>query len=108
MTQTEDSLRQSREVAKAISEEFGVDFDSMEFDHYMQDSFVGKMCRTIEQAIRFKFPHIENLDVSMNDDGLISIIFDQTDDPPNQQEVTEFLAELKRSGTDIAPINQPQ
>ena len=108
MTPTEDSLRQSREVAKAISEEFGVDFDSMEFDHYMEDSFVGKTCRTTEQAIRFKFPHIQNLDVSMNDDGLISIIFDQTDESPSQQQVTEFLVELKRYGTDIAPINQPQ
>jgi len=108
MTPTEDSLRQSREVAKAISEEFGVDFDSMELESYMRESFVDKMCRTTEQAIRFKFPHIQNLDVSMNDDGLISIIFDQSDDSPSQQQVTEFLAELKRYGTDIADNKQPQ
>jgi hypothetical protein len=107
MNPTENALRQSAELARQIYEEMGVDFDKIEFENQfeesMRGSYVSKMCWTTEQAIRLKFPHIQNLDVSMNDEGLSSIIFDETDESPTQKEVLDFLVELKKGGTNIAP-----
>jgi len=70
--------------------------EDKELEEYMNASFSQKMCITVEQAIRLKFPTIENLFVSMNDEGQIGIMFDEVE--ITQKQMEDFLEEFKKLG----------
>jgi len=59
----------------------------------LETSFSQKICMAAEHAIKFKFPKIQNLSVSMDDDGDVLVIFDET--IYTQKEVKDFLDEFR-------------
>ena len=59
-----------------------------------ETSFSEKICTAAEQAIKFKFPEIQNLTVDMNEDGEVYIIFDET--IYTQKQVQDFMNEFKK------------
>lgn len=59
-----------------------------------ETSFSEKICTAAEQAIKHKFPEIQNLTIDMNEDGYVSIIFDET--IYTQQQVQDFMNEFKK------------
>lgn len=61
----------------------------------LKTSFAEKHCMKIEDLIKYKFPEIQNLSVDMNEEGEVSIIFDET--IYTQTEVQDFINEFKKT-----------
>lgn len=59
-----------------------------------ETSFSEKICTVAEQAIKYKFPEIQNLTVDMNEEGEVCIIFDKT--IYTQKQVQDFMNEFKK------------
>jgi hypothetical protein len=55
--------------------------------------FSQNFCHTIDTAIKIEFPNIKGLDVSMDENGTCSIIFEDT--AYTQTEVENFINKLK-------------
>lgn len=69
--------------------------EEFELHMYMKESFADMHCRTLSDAIRHQFPEIQNLDVEMNKDGTVFIVFDET--IYTQQQVQDFVNDLKNN-----------
>ncbi len=67
-----------------------------EFELHMSTkvSWAEKHCKKVFDAIQKQFPGIQNLDVNMDKDGTVSIIFDET--IYTQDQVQDFVNELKK------------
>jgi (p)ppGpp synthase/HD superfamily hydrolase len=70
-----------------------------EFELHMaiKVSWAQTLCSTTKMAIIYQFPEIQNLSVDMDEEGMISIIFEET--IYTQDQVQNFVNELKRTPT---------
>lgn len=60
----------------------------------IESHFCDKLCNDTYMAIKYKFPNIENLEVGMDDEGSVNVIFDETEYTVKQ--VQDFLDEFKK------------
>ena len=67
--------------------------EEFELHMYMKESFADRYCRTVKDAIRYQFPEIQNLDVEMDKEGSVLIIFDET--IYSHEQVQDFVNDLK-------------
>ena len=65
-----------------------------DLDKYMKESFTSRLCsETYKQLLKFQFPNIKGLDVAMDDDGIVNVIFDETE--YSAKEVNDFLQKFR-------------
>lgn len=65
----------------------------------IESHFCETLCRQTETAIKFKFPNIKDLDVSMDEDGMVNIIFLETE--YTQEQVQSYMDELRQKSIKI-------
>ncbi len=64
-------------------------YEQFELDLYMKVSWAEKHCKKVKEDIQKQFPGIQNLDVNMNEDGTVFIVFDET--IYTQEQVQDFV-----------------
>lgn len=57
--------------------------------------FSQNFCHTVDTEIRMEFPNIKGLDVSMDEEGSCSIIFEETE--YTEKQVEDFVQKLKKN-----------
>jgi hypothetical protein len=67
-----------------------------EIREVIETKFSHKFCLNVEQALKFKFPNIINLTVEMDNAGIVSVMFEETE--YTRKEVETFLAEFRKNG----------
>jgi len=73
--------------------------EEFELHMYVIESFTDRHCRTVEEAIRYQFPEIQNLTVDMDENGSLLIVFDET--IYTQEQVQDFVNDLKNNAKTI-------
>lgn len=68
--------------------------EGFELHMFTKKSFGSLYSESVEMALRLQFPEIKNLTVESNEDGSITIIFDET--IYTQEQVQNFVDELKK------------
>lgn len=62
----------------------------------MKESFSSRICSATEKAIKFKFPDIDGLEVYMNDECTVTVLFNDKGNPTREM-ITSFLNNLKNT-----------
>ena len=75
------------------------DTTAVDVDDYMKTSFSQNFCNTVHNLIKYKFPNINGLEVSMDDTGEATIIFDEGE--VTAEDVTNYVEEFKKT----SPLN---